>query len=163
MDILITFIILAVIVLIGLVGITWGIMLPSKANDYELARVEKQLDELKLHVKYLETKEEGEWLAYRLARAMGMEKNEAEKIAIYTRDCTVELTSPADTPLLKQVYPTSYTLEEAKNELNRLIAKKHDEDCLVLSKAEEKSIMDKRRREFDSNWVEVKRKPSKKK
>jgi len=163
MDILIAFIIIAVIVLIGLVGITLGIMLPSKANDYELARVEKQLDELKLHVKYLETKEEGEWLAYRLARAMGMEKNEAEKIAIYTRDCTVELTSPADTPLLKQVYPTSYTLEEAKNELNRLIAKKHDEDCLVLSKAEEKSIMDKRRREFDSNWIEVKRKPSKKK
>jgi len=139
------------------------VLLPSKANDYELARVEKQLDELKLHVKYLETKEEGEWLAYRLARAMGMEKNEAEKIAIYTRDCTVKLTSPADTPLLKQVYPTSYTLEEAKNELNRLIAKKHDEDCLVLSKAEEKSIMDKRRREFDSNWIEVKRKPSKKK
>ena len=163
MDILIAFIIIAVIVLIGWVGITWGIMLPSKANDFELARVEKQLDELKLHVKYLETKEEGEWLAYRLARAMGMEKNEAEKIAIYTRDCTVKLTSPADTPLLKQVYPTSYTLEEAKNELNRLIAKKHDEDCLVLSKAEEKSIMDKRRREFDSNWIEVKRKPSKKK
>lgn len=162
MEILLAGTMVVVILTVGWVGIIWGIMLPSKSDKEELLKLQDRVSEIQLLVKYLETKEDGEHLAYRLGRAMGMTTDEAEQSVKYTRECLIVLGSPEDTPVLKQMYSQTFTIEEAKAKLNELIAKKHDEDCLQLSKEEEKLILNRRQKDWDSRWVEVKPRRKKK-
>jgi hypothetical protein len=139
-----------------LLGLLWLIAM------YWIVRQYFQLADLRNDVEHEKNREEGEWLAYRLAREYCpdiQDEKELEKYVRYEYPSNIKVVGRAQTigGILTETYiGQALTIEQAKQRLDNLIAKKHEEDCLVLSKDEEKSILAKRRRDLDRRFVEVK-------
>lgn len=160
MELVIGTLILFVVVL-SILTLRHNLILDDKVDGEQLLAIKKKLEELQLLVNYVETMEAGAYLAYRLARAMGYEVNEAETHANYGRDCKIRIGFRVDPGTYVTTAPEALTMEQAQAKLNELLAKKHDEECLQLSKEEEKLILNRRSKDWDSRWVEVKPKPRK--
>jgi hypothetical protein len=113
----------------------------------DITKLKRDIQDLRLHIKYLQNREEGDMLAYHLARELGYSPEDAEIHAHYGR---IE-SRPQDYMGIRiasnQVQVSGWTflgsMEAARNKLNELIAKRH-EDCMRLNEEEEKLIREKR-------------------
>lgn len=125
----------------------------------------ERIQKLELRMEYLETKEEGEWLAYQVARLkFGLDSDMAEKRGRYVGATNLDGTGKTGCWVMimddNDCYKWKGTIQEAKALVNELEAKQHRK-CLDLSEKEEKLILDRRSKDWDSHWVQVK--PRKKK